>query len=172
MCHMAISFPFIEKIIQIFYLVSRLYAFSIVLVATQTDFWSRKNAINIWDFSKTCDKLWTHIPSPLRYSWNLILVQEAHALPSRFHLCLFPLTVCKLCPCAKIFCDLSPFWLNHSANISLEKILSQICMGFLLVREVVLRGCQCLLLFFCSIQIFQLNTVNVHICHQMPGIPC
>lgn len=44
----AISFPLIEKFFRIFYLISRLYAFTTVLVATQSDFWSRKNTINIW----------------------------------------------------------------------------------------------------------------------------
>lgn len=124
--------------------------------------------MNISDFSRTCNKLWIHnIPSPLCYSWNLVPVQASHALPCRFHLCSFPLTFCLLCPCAKIFCDVSPFWLNHSVNVSLEKVLSQISLGFLAVREVVLRGCQ-LLVSACLIQIFLLNRVNAHIYHGLP----
>lgn len=90
------------------------------------------------------------------------------SLPCRLHLCPFPLTFCLLCPCGKIFFDLSPFWHNHSANIGLKKILPQVCMGFLPDREVVLRGCQYLLMSVCLIQIFLLNTVNVHICHPLP----
>lgn len=102
--------------------------------------WSRTNIIKIRDiFSRTFDKVWTHLPSPPHHSWE----QHPGSNITHTSLQILPLPFSTTFqPTFARVCNFSPFRIDHSANVTLEKVLSQICICFLWVKEVVLRRCQ------------------------------
>lgn len=102
--------------------------------------WSRTNIIKIHDiFSRIFDKVWAHLPSPPHHSWK----QHPGSIITCTSLQILPLPFSTTFqPTFGHVCNLSPFWIDHSANVTPEKALSQICICFLWVKEVVLRRCQ------------------------------